>query len=101
MSRPLQIEYPDAWYHIMNRGRRSENIFLNEKDYIFLTRKLRRDTIKEIGEQFERRYSLKAMGYDFEAVVKRVAKLLEIESNQVVTNSKKKEAVRARSLACY
>ena len=22
MSRPLRIEYPDAWYHIMNRGGR-------------------------------------------------------------------------------
>jgi REP element-mobilizing transposase RayT len=33
MSRPLRIEYPGAWYHVMNRGRRSEKIFLNEKDY--------------------------------------------------------------------
>ena len=22
MSRPLRIEYPDAWYHMMNRGGR-------------------------------------------------------------------------------
>jgi len=22
MSRPLGMEYPDAWYHVMNRGRR-------------------------------------------------------------------------------
>ena len=27
MARPLRIEYPDAWYHIMNRGRRAERIF--------------------------------------------------------------------------
>lgn len=53
MSRPIRIEYPDAWYHIMNRGRRSENIFSDEKDYMYLTRKPRRDTLKEIGEQFE------------------------------------------------
>ena len=33
MSRPLRIEYPGAWYHAMNRGRRSEKIFLNRKDY--------------------------------------------------------------------
>jgi len=26
MSRPLRIEYPGAWYHVMNRGRRSENL---------------------------------------------------------------------------
>jgi putative transposase len=24
MSRPLRIEYPGAWYHVMNRGRRGE-----------------------------------------------------------------------------
>jgi REP element-mobilizing transposase RayT len=33
MSRPLRIEYPEAWYHVMNRGRRSEKVFLNKRDY--------------------------------------------------------------------
>ena len=33
MSRPLRIEYKDAWYHVMNRGRRSESIFLTNRDY--------------------------------------------------------------------
>jgi len=32
MSRPLRIEYPDAWYHVMNRGRRSEKIFFTDTD---------------------------------------------------------------------
>ena len=37
MVRPLRIEYPYAWYHVMNRGRRGEKIFLEERDYtIFL-----------------------------------------------------------------
>ena len=37
MSRPLRIEYPDAWYHIMNRGGRYEAIFEDKKDYsVFL-----------------------------------------------------------------
>ena len=37
MSRPLRIEYPDAWYHIMNRGGRYEAIFEDKNDYsIFL-----------------------------------------------------------------
>ncbi|MGL1931532.1 MAG: transposase [Desulfotalea sp.] len=34
MSRPLRIEYNDAWYHVMNRGRRSEDIFFTDQDYI-------------------------------------------------------------------
>ncbi len=34
MSRPFRIEYQDAWYHAMNRGCRSENVFLDESDFI-------------------------------------------------------------------
>lgn len=33
MSRPLRIEYSDAWYHVMNRGRRSEKVFFDKDDY--------------------------------------------------------------------
>jgi len=32
MSRPLRIQYPNAWYHVMSRGRRGEVVFLEEKD---------------------------------------------------------------------
>ena len=34
MSRPLRIEYPHAWYHVLNRGRRREKIFFKESDYL-------------------------------------------------------------------
>jgi len=33
MARPLRIEYPGAWYHVMNRGRRAESIFTGNDDY--------------------------------------------------------------------
>jgi putative transposase len=33
MARPLRIEYPGAWYHVMNRGRRRERIFQDGNDY--------------------------------------------------------------------
>ncbi len=33
MSRPLRIEYPGGYYHVMNRGRRREKIFLSADDY--------------------------------------------------------------------
>jgi REP-associated tyrosine transposase len=33
MSRPIRIAYPGAWYHVMNRGRRAEDIYLDKKDY--------------------------------------------------------------------
>jgi REP element-mobilizing transposase RayT len=34
MSRPLRIVYANAWYHILNRGRRGEPIFTSNRDYI-------------------------------------------------------------------
>ena len=33
MSRPLRIEYPGAWYHVMNRGRRRGKVFASSEDY--------------------------------------------------------------------
>ncbi|MBW1769076.1 MAG: transposase [Deltaproteobacteria bacterium] len=33
MSRPLRIQFPDAWYHVMNRGKRGEKIFTDKGDY--------------------------------------------------------------------
>jgi len=33
MARPLRIEYANAWYHILNRGRRGEPIFAGNHDY--------------------------------------------------------------------
>ena len=45
MARPLRIAYPDAWYHVMNRGRRGEDIFADEQDYIMFT-----ELLKETSE---------------------------------------------------
>jgi hypothetical protein len=47
MSRPLRIQYPDAWYHVMNRGRRGDEIFGNEKDYVVFI-----NLLKEIVEDY-------------------------------------------------
>ena len=33
MSRPLRIQYPNAWYHVMNRGRRGDTVFDTKEDY--------------------------------------------------------------------
>lgn len=52
MSRPLRIEYKDAWYHIMNRGRRGEQIFTKSSDYeIFI------DLLKEAVDLWNIRIS--------------------------------------------
>lgn len=33
MTRPLRIEYKNGWYHVMNRGRRFQDIFDSQTDY--------------------------------------------------------------------
>ena len=43
MSRPLRIEYPDAWYHVMNRGRRGESVFRNKVDYLTFIELLKKE----------------------------------------------------------
>lgn len=44
MTRPLRIQYPDAWYHVMNRGRHQDTIFHDRQDYsVFL------DLLQESG----------------------------------------------------
>ena len=34
MTRPLRIQYPNAWYHVMNRGRSRTKIFHSPEDYL-------------------------------------------------------------------
>ena len=47
MSRPLRIEYPNAYYHVMNRGRARQRIFPDEEYYqTFLA------TIEEAYQRF-------------------------------------------------
>ncbi len=41
MSRPLRIEYPGAWYHVMNRGRWSEKVFFSDLDHETFVKVLR------------------------------------------------------------
>ena len=34
MARPLRIEYPGAFYHVLNRGHRREPIVMDERDKV-------------------------------------------------------------------
>lgn len=45
MSRPLRIEYPNAWYHVINRGQHREPIFTESKDYFSFL-----ETVRESSE---------------------------------------------------
>ncbi len=47
MSRPLRIQFPDAWYHVLNRIRRGEKVFEGKNDYNAFI-----DLLKELVEDF-------------------------------------------------
>ena len=52
-------------------------------------------------EQYERRYWLKAKGYDIERVVEKVATCLEIMPSEIWKPGNQPLRVKARSLVCY
>jgi len=47
MARSLRIQYPDAWYHVVNRGRRGESVFKKKEDYLAFI-----DLLKDIGDMW-------------------------------------------------
>lgn len=69
MARPLRIQYPDACYHVMNRGNRGEDIFVTDSDRVtFTVRFNRRNALT--GHVFQGRF--KSLG-EKEAAAKRGA----------------------------
>ena len=54
MTRPLRVEYPDAYYHVINRGNSQEEIFLNDRD---------KEKFLEYLEKAAERFSIIFHGY--------------------------------------
>ena len=53
------------------------------------------------GEGMEKRYSLRARGYDIEKVALRVSEVLGADPEAVWRKGRYREAVEARSVLCY
>ncbi len=48
MGRPIRIQYPEAWHHVLNRGRRGESAFLEKQDYsVFI------ELLKEVVDMYK------------------------------------------------
>lgn len=54
MARPLRIIYPNAWYHVMNRGAAKKNIFLSDSDRL---------TFLELLHKIHERYHIEIHAY--------------------------------------
>lgn len=75
------------------RGKSDERI-LGEPDFV-------EEILAQSGEHYERGYDLVRRGYDLNRIVDRVAEILEMEPDQVLSKGRQREKVVARSLLCF
>jgi putative transposase len=59
------------------------------------------NVLRSAEEELEQKYDLKARGYDFNRVARRVAEVMEMETEQVTAFGKSPQTVKARSLLCF
>ena len=54
MSRPLRVEYPGAYYHVINRGNNQEKIFKNKarEVAIYIAQDMTGITCKDLNKYF-------------------------------------------------
>ena len=57
--------------------------------------------LAQAEENLERKFHLKAKGFDFDKVVDRVAELLGLQRAEVLASGKYKKVIAARSLVCF
>jgi REP element-mobilizing transposase RayT len=57
--------------------------------------------LEHADEPLERKYKLRAKGYEFDSIAERVGQLLQMPVKQVMAPGKNRKTVRARSLLCY
>ncbi len=58
-------------------------------------------SIEMANEQMERKYRIRAQGYDLEKIARRVSDVLDMPISKVRVAGKNRETVQARSLLCY
>jgi len=81
----------------MSRARihlKGDERILGESDFV-------EDVLANQKEQFERRYWLKARGYDIDHVVRKVSEICGIEADTIWKSGNQPVRVKARSLVCY
>jgi putative transposase len=80
--------------HKMNIRFKGDERILGDSDFV-------EQVLNRANEHFERRYALKEKGYDFAGVVERVAKIMNLETSDVLRPTRDPQTVKARSLLCY
>jgi len=73
---------------------KSDERILGDSDFVDMV-------LQDAAEKIERKYRLKATGYDFNTLVERVSGIFKIEVKQLLSPSKQPERVMARSVLSY
>ena len=68
--------------------------FLGDSDFVDLI-------ISQSEEQFERRHNLKRQGLDLDRIAQRVAEVLNLDRDEVLSKGRQNRKVKARSLLCF
>ena len=97
MSRPLRIIYDGAWYHVMNRGRRSEEIFSGVGDDSFVD-KIREKFFKE--KQHVEVPESKVLSPDINRIKQAVCRKYKTSPEDLLL-SRRGAANEARNVAIY
>ena len=73
---------------------KSDERILRQSDFV-------ESVLRQQGEVLERKYRLKALGYDWEQIIARVAELFDMPPQEILQAGKQPLRVQARSLVCY
>lgn len=74
--------------------RMSDERILGESEFVD-------SVLSQANETYERRYELKARGYNLNRIAKRVAELTGIKEHEVFSKGRQQRKVKARSLLCF
>ena len=72
----------------------SDERILGDSDFVDLI-------ISQSEEQFERRHKLKRQGFDLDRIAERVAEVLNMDSDEVLSKGRQNRKVKARSILCF
>jgi len=72
----------------------SDERILGDSDFVDLI-------ISQSEEQFERKHKLKRQGYNLDRIIERVAEVLNICNDEVLSKGRQNRKVKARSLLCF
>ena len=88
-------------WKIRLKGLRKAGIRIKGDERILGDSDFVKDVLKSAEEELEQKYELKAEGYDFVRVARRVAEVLSMDIDQVTAFGKSPQTVKARSLLCF